>query len=234
MKVGRVAAVVAAAVLVIAGCGDDDDGGDVEETTTTASATEVGSDTGDGDGDDGENGANDVGIGTCSSAQLPSDASYVVSGIPADDPDGGLVARMLPGSDEEEIDVLAEGTVVDALAEADACAVTGDGAVWWDIGTPQLATGGWVNSRFLEASGASGPPDTDQDSYDVEAAQIACVYEGEAAACDMLALDGMGADGNYGLGNSYSQTPDDAIADQCTDGDAIACAEQESRKGGGE
>lgn len=236
MKFGRMAAAFAAAVLVIAGCGDDDDGDEVESTTTTE-ASEGSQDEGTDESDDSEadeQGADELGIGACSSSQLPSDASYVVSGIPADDPDGGLVARMLPGADEEQIDVLAEGTVVDTLTEADACATTGDGAVWWDIGTPQLATGGWVNSSFLEATGSSGPPDTDQDSYDLEKAQIACIYEGEGGACDILEQDGYTADGNYGLGNSYSMAPDDDIADQCDAGDEIACAEQEFRKGGGE
>ena len=73
-----------------------------------------------------------------------------------------------------------------------------------------------------------GMPVVDGDPYTPSSS------EGEGGACDILEQDGYTADGNYGLGNSYSMAPDDDIADQCDAGDDIACAEQESRKGGGE
>lgn len=215
----------ATCVWLLAACGDGTDASTAETTTTevAAGADEAG-DTGSDDV-----GPEDLGIGTCSASQLPAASSYTVANISADDPDGGLVARQLPGADEDEIDVLAEGTVVDADPAAEACAVTDGGGLWWNIGTPQLATGGWVNSSFLEPIGS--PPDTDQDSYDLDEAQIACIYGGDGGACDILEQDGYTAQGNYGLGNSYSMAPDEAISAQCDDGDSIACAEQESRRG---
>ena len=229
--INRILAILAIALLALGACGSDDDD---SETSTDSTTTVAESDVADDDSDTGsdDDSGDSTGIGTCSSSQVASAGSYAVSGIPADDPDGGLVARVLPGAGEDARDVLTEGTVVDTTTDADACAVTSDGAVWWDIGTPQLATGGWVNATFLEPLGS--PVDTDQDSYDVEKAQVACIYEGDGGACDLLVQDGMTEDDNYGLGNSYSMAPDDAINQQCLDGDEIACAEQESRKGGGE
>lgn len=90
-----------------------------------------------------------LGIGTCTSGQLATGGQYAVANIPDNDPDGGLVAHSLPGVNEPIRDVLTEGTVVDTFADAASCAVVSDGAVWWEIGTPQLATGGWVHSGFL-------------------------------------------------------------------------------------
>lgn len=226
----RLLAGIAVALLALGACGSDDDDSDTSSDTTTTVVESGGSTDADSDGD--TDSGSSTGIGTCSSGQVASADAYAVTGITADDPDGGLVARVLPGAGEEARDVLTEGTVVDTTSDAEACAVTSDGAVWWDIGTPQLATGGWVNSKFLEPLGS--PVDTDQDSYDVEAAQILCIYEGDGGACDLLVQDGLTEDSNYGLGNSYSMAPDDAINQQCLDGDNIACAEQEARKGGGE
>lgn len=236
--INRLLALLAVALLTLGACGSDDDD---SETSTDSTTTVADGDAADSDSDsdtvsddDDSSGSSDssTGIGTCSSSQVASAGAYAVSGIAADDPDGGLVARVLPGAGEDERGVLTEGTVVDTTTDADACAVTSDGAVWWDIGTAQLATGGWVNATFLKPLGS--PVDTDQDSYDVEKAQVACIYEGDGGACDLLVQDGMTEDDNYGLGNSYSMAPDDAINQQCLDGDSIACAEQEARKGGGE
>ncbi|MEM9608007.1 MAG: hypothetical protein AAGA99_11345 [Actinomycetota bacterium] len=170
------------------------------------------------------------GADPCSTTQAPAVGAYVVSGIPADDPDGGLVARRFPGAAEEQLDVLPEGTVVDVFDPAD-CAVVG-GGVWFFIGTQQLPVGGWVNSRFLAAAGdGAGPPDAGEDDFDVPATQRACIYDGDGAACDLLVTFGIGtAEDNYGVGNSYSQAPDDAIVDLCTlEGDTLACGEGELR-----
>lgn len=171
----------------------------------------------------------------CSPAQAPDGGEYAVTNIPADDPDGGLVARLLPGTAGERIDVLPEGTVVDSDAERPGCVVTADGGVWWAIDTPTLATGGWVNSRFLGPVGSGGGDGSDdgggEDDFDIALAQLDCVYRGNEESCDLLVTFGIGtADDNHGLGNSYSQAPDDAIVELCTvDADAIACAEGELR-----
>lgn len=229
MAIRRLLAATAVALLALGACGSDGDDTDenADSTTTTTAVDETTTTAAPDDGTDATD--TPTGIGTCDDSQLPIVATYVVTGIADDDPDGGLVARHLPGAGEDAIDVLPQGEYVDTLAEADACAVTADGGVWWDIGTPLLATGGWVNTQYLEV-----PLDEDQDSYDLVKTQVACVYEGFAEACDLLEMDGLTAQGNYGLGNSYSMAPDDAISSQCDEGDEIACAEQEYRKGNGE
>ncbi len=168
----------------------------------------------------------------CAAEQAPDGGEYVVTNIPVNDPDGGLVARLLPGTSGERIDVLPEGTVVDSDAERPGCVVTADGGVWWAIDTPSLATGGWVNSRFLAPVGSGdGGGETGDDDFDEELAIIDCVYGGNGESCDLLVTFGIGtADDNYGLGNSYSMAPDDAIVELCTvEGDAIACAEGNAR-----
>ena len=237
----RVLAVVAIATLVVASCGDSDanDGDATSGTSTSTTAvtpsttatdasiappTTAAVDTGGGE----TAGAEDPGLGDrCSGSQLPSGGQYAVTNIPADDPDGGLVARQLPDPSADQIDVLAEGTIVDSFIEPESCAVISGGAVWWDIGTPQLATGGWVNAAYLAPVGG----DDEQDSFDLERAQLACVYDGDADACDLLTTFGYPAEDNYGLGNSLSQAPDDVLAGDCGTGDALACAEQ-ARRGG--
>jgi hypothetical protein len=238
----RVLAVVAVAALVVSACGDSDADSDDVDTSpgSSPSSTSVGPSTtlADADGSaappttgatDGTTSDDDPGLGDrCRGAQLPSGGQYAVTNIPADDPDGGLVARPLPDASSEPIDVLAEGTIVDTFIGPESCAVTSEGAVWWDIGTPQLATGGWVNTAFLAPVGG----DDEQDSFDLEQAQIACVYEGIGDACDLLTTFGYPADQNYGLGNSISQAPEAVIDADCRAGDALACAEQASRGGG--
>jgi hypothetical protein len=233
----RLLVVVAAAALVFTACGDsdsDDAATSPTSSTTAASPTTVAETDGSAapttaaSGDDGTTGNEDPGLGdVCSGSQLPSGGQYAVANIPGDDPDGGLVARQLPDASSEQIDVLAEGTIVDTFIDPESCAVTSGGAVWWDIGTPQLATGGWVNTAYL----APVAGEDDQDSFDLEQAQISCVYEGIADACDLLTTFGYPADENYGLGNSLSQAPDAAIEADCQAGDALACAEQVSRGG---
>ncbi len=65
----------------------------------------------------------------------------------------GLRARQSP-LDGDIIDVLPPGTIVETFGEAHACGVLEDG-VWFEIGTPLLATGGWVHSDFLGPVGES-------------------------------------------------------------------------------
>lgn len=232
--------VLAAAALVLGACGDSGDDSDVSasssttttstssSTTVTATDDAIASTPTEISGDTAVGGDRSPGLGdACSGSQLPSGAQYAVAGIPADDPDGGLVARQLPDASAEAIDVLVEGTIVDTFIDPESCAVTAAGAVWWDIGTPQLAAGGWVNTAYLAPVGG----EDDQDSFDLEQAQIACVYEGIADACDLLTTFGYPADGNYGLGSSLSQAPDGVIDADCRAGDALACAEQASRSG---
>lgn len=237
-----------AVTLVFAACGSGDSDDDATTTTTAEAAATTATPTTTGEPATVEPETSAVettaapatttatgpGESPCSAAQAPDGGEYVVTNIPADDPDGGLVARLLPGTGGERIDVLPEGTVVDSDAERPGCVVTADGGVWWAIDTPQLATGGWVNSRFLApASGeaATPPAGEGEDDFDVALAQVDCVYRSNGASCDLLVTFGVGtADDNYGLGNSYTQAPDDAIVDQCTvEGDAIACAEGEAR-----
>ena len=230
--------VVAAAVLVFTACGDSDS--DDAATSSTTSSTTAASPTtvAETDGsaapttatasDSGTAGGQDPGLGDlCNGSQLPSGGQYAVADIPADDPDGGLVARQLPDASSEQIDVLAEGTIVDTFIDPESCAVTSGGAVWWDIGPPQLTTGGWGNTAYL----APVAGEDDEDSFDLEQAQISCVYEDIADLCDLLTTFGYPADGNYGLGNSLSQAPDAAIEADCQAGEALACAEQVSRGG---
>ncbi|WP_436794124.1 hypothetical protein [Actinospongicola halichondriae] len=231
MAIQRLFAAAAVALLALGACGSDGDSSDesADSSTTTEAVDETTTTEASDDAPDDDPDETPTGIGTCDYSQTPLAPVYVVTGIADDDPDGGLVARQLPGAGEDEIDVLPQGEYVDTRDDADACAVTSDGAVWWNIGTPLLATGGWVNTQYLEI-----PLDEDQDSYDLVKAQVACIYDGFAEACDLLEQDGLTAQGNYGLGNSYSMAPDDAISSQCDEGDEIACAEQEYRKGGGE
>jgi len=234
----RALVVVAAAALVFTACGDSDSDDAATSSTTSpttaASPTTVTETDGSaaptttGSGDDGTTGGEDPSLGDlCNGSQLPSGGQYAVADIPADDPDGGLVARQLPDASSEQIDVLAEGIIVDTFIDPESCAVTSGGAVWWNIGTPQLATGGWVNTAYL----APVAGEDDEDSFDLEQAQISCVYENIADACDLLTTFGYPADGNYGLGNSLSQAPDATIEGDCQAGDALACAEQVSRGG---
>lgn len=236
----RVLSVVAAATLVFTACGDSDSDDTDTATSSSTSSTSVApsSTVVEADGsaapattvarDDGTTTAEDADVGDrCSGSQLPSGGQYAVTDIPADDTDGGLVARQLPDASSDQIDVLGQGTIVDTFIEPESCAVTSGGAVWWDIGTPQLATGGWVNSAFLAPVGG----DDDQDSFDLELAQISCVYENITDACDLLTTFGYPAEDNYGLGNSLSQAPDAVLDADCRAGDALACAEQASRAG---
>ncbi len=164
----------------------------------------------------------------CRADQRPTGRQYVVWNIPQNDPDGGLVAHQLAGASTDEIDVLPPGTTVDTDSRVASCRVVADGGVWWEIGTPLLATGGWVNAHFLVAV-ESVPVDDRQDFPTEASAQVACVYEKELTACQLLESLGYPKRTNYGLGNSYSQAPSAALQDQCTAGDILACAELRTR-----
>lgn len=87
-------------------------------------------------------------ITECSAADLPGSGRYVVSGIPASDPDGGLVAHVGPGASTASTGVFPEGSAVIVSQEAAACARTGDGGTWWAITTGDGGEG-WVNARYV-------------------------------------------------------------------------------------
>ncbi len=91
----------------------------------------------------------------CGNGQLPALEQMQVNAS------SGLRARRVPG-DGEVLTVLANGTVVDTFGEAEDCGVLPDGSVWFQIGTPLLATGGWVHSGFLQPANGVAPtaPDT--------------------------------------------------------------------------
>ncbi|MDO8361626.1 MAG: hypothetical protein Q7V88_01905, partial [Actinomycetota bacterium] len=60
--------------------------------------------------------------------------------------------------------------------------------------------------------------------------QARCIYLADQEACDTLEQGlGLGPDGNYGLGNSLTQAPDEAASQACVDGDPLYCLEISSR-----
>lgn len=258
-------ALAAAFTLTLAACGgSDDETAEAAEVTTTAAVepteTTAGEETvattddevdeapedetasdDEGAADDGSS-AEEIPFGNCDADQAPIPGQvYGVSNIPADDPDGGLVARQLPGSSEQAINVLPDGTIVD-IFEDDECVVLSDGSIWWFVNTPLLATGGFVNSAFLAGQtdlgqeGDGSAAGEDEDGFDVVLTQIDCVYFAGAESCALLVTFGIGtADDNYGLGNAYSMAPSGFLAEDClVSFDEIACAELELRGPGGE
>jgi hypothetical protein len=64
---------------------------------------------------------------------------------------------------------------------------------------------------------------------EVVSLQLDCIYGGSQAACDELIGAGYSPGDNYGLGNSYSQAPDESLAADCSSFDLFACAEMASR-----
>lgn len=92
----------------------------------------------------------------CDADQHSPGGVFVVTGIDADDPDGGLVARAFAGTESPVRGVIPQDITVDTFAEDSdypTCFVTADGGVWWEIGHPILAAGGWVNASYLESAG---------------------------------------------------------------------------------
>lgn len=81
----------------------------------------------------------------CSTDQFGT-GTFIVTGIPANDPDGGLVARSAPGPDNEAFGVLPPDYGVFVSGEIDSCSVVGD-SVWWAFSEEGETS--WVNSAFL-------------------------------------------------------------------------------------
>ncbi len=124
-----------------------------------------------------------------------------------------------------------------------------------DDGTPPAATETDAETTAdsgADSTGATPPapeppvgepePDTDlgNDGAGVETGELTrgeyedavldCVFgENEAASCELLEEAGFGADGNYGLGNGFSQAPADFMRVDCLDGVVFACAELNAR-----
>ena len=87
------------------------------------------------------------------------------------------------------------------------------------IGTAQTEVGS------VDLAGMS-----DEDLNDYELLADGCVYGGDATACStMEAQYGVGADSNYGLGNSLTQAPTDALVGECQSFRSIACSELRTR-----
>ncbi len=209
---------------------DDDNAGNSDSANNAA------------DDDDEEWGAEN----NCNVGQLDdSHAQYVVGNIPDDDPDGGLVVRLLPGADGPRSTVLPAGTdvTVDSDLGGNICVVIGS-SVWWHIGpSPELAVGGWINSAYVydisgetdEGIGDEENAGQGEDDFDIELAQIECIYNGSDQACDLLTTFVAGPEDNYGLGNSYSMAPSEFLASDCLiEFDQIACAELRTRDVGGD
>lgn len=102
-----------------------------------------------------------------------ADPTHLVTSIPAEDPDGGLVVRSLPGTDGERLGLLPPGTS-GIRKRAALSAFVGDGEPnygdragpddqeWWNVWLPEpLANGrqwGWVNRRYLTEDRADVDP----------------------------------------------------------------------------
>lgn len=92
---------------------------------------------------------------------------------------------------------------------------------------PEPTTGG---TEVIDTTPGTEVPDTPVLSEDeIIDLQLACVYIGEQESCDTLVSAGFPAEGNYGLGNSLSQVPDNFIASDCANDSRLACAEISSR-----
>jgi len=150
----------------------------------------------------------------CNTFDSASRGFYRVVNIPADDPDGGLVAHVSPGVDADVTDVLAEGT---AELQISGCQVLNDGALWWLVDDH-----GWVNAYYLEAvrganpewqPGLSDPLDVRQfaalvgleaPDLDTLTASIAEALEGEAplqaSLLNFVALDAQGGTARVDVG----------------------------------
>lgn len=98
----------------------------------------------------------------CASEQGADGGDYIVTGLRASDPDGGLVARVNAGSSYAEDGVLPEGAMVDTFidrVDRPSCLITRDGAIWWQFVAPSMTSGLWVNASFLEVHDSFGPAD---------------------------------------------------------------------------
>jgi len=150
--------------LVAAGCGGDDDGAsETDEPTAEAEATAEAEPEAPADGED-ENEDEDEGAegdsgdadgadtaeeatSACSQATAGPEGSYIVVDIPADDPDGGLVAHSAPGVDAPVDGVFPADYSVYFDGSLDSCTITSDGGVWWNVADADFST--WVNASYL-------------------------------------------------------------------------------------
>ena len=121
---------------------------------------------------------------------------WVVFGIPADDPDGGLVAHTAPGVDEPVTRVIAADVIVELTG---GCALSPNGTPWFE-----LIDNEWVSSNFLRAvppglaeaiEGLTRPHETDSCGLDLEAGQTRFAWGITPDDPDAgLAFAGAGAD----------------------------------------
>lgn len=168
-KPAALLATLIALVVVAAGCGDNAQDAQqtevevgVTETTEavddTDTTTDTGSDTdtdtsvaGDpsntsGSDDTASSGTDGWPDGVCTLDQWDGGRFLAVSGIPADDPDGGLNVRAVP-EDGERLATLPEGTVVGV----EDCLVADDGSNWMAVTAWTADVAGWVNGRYLSS-----------------------------------------------------------------------------------
>lgn len=126
----------------------DDSGIDAESATSTTVEATTGSDQTDHDGSQiqpvGNSGA--VLGSECSVDQYPRRDDYIVTGIEANDSDGGLVLRKEP-INGDRIGVLPNDETVVPWLEF--CEVSADGGVWWQVSSNTSGLIGWVNSAWL-------------------------------------------------------------------------------------
>ena len=131
----------------------------------------------------------------------------------------GLGNSYTQAPDEFIIDFCADGDVV-ACAEGEVRGLfdgEGDGAI---------------------GGGGDGAPLSLDDftTEEIQQFQINCIYgtgvlDDGTDTCATLEMAGLGSDTNYGLGNSYSQAPEDLLTADCDAGDVFACVELDSRFG---
>jgi hypothetical protein len=100
--------------------------------------------------------------------------------------------------------------------------------------TPASPTGTSSPAPATSAGGVSGGQAGGSDAQATADAQYACVYGKDTAACDKLVEGGLGAGGNYGLGNSLTSAPGSELAQRClATAEKLACAELAFRGPGG-
>lgn len=151
---------------------------------------------------------------------------YVVTNIPADDPDGGLVVRTLPGTDGVELAVLPSGQSVNKRSALSA--LIGDGEPsyepgpaaegeqeWWNIWLPEPLEGGrqwgWVNSRYLEDASVIADASTDASPLEAIGSQFVLGLRGDDAAFAQLPWSADGV--TVGLTSDLRIVPPASLAD---------------------
>ena len=86
-------------------------------------------------------------IGSCANSAYPAGFEYEVSGIKADDKDGGLVLRTNPNYNQPAIATILEGEVISSFGTSDTCGHDDKGRTWWFISAYDGS--GWVNANYL-------------------------------------------------------------------------------------